>query len=286
MNGSLRTHIYHFSRMMGGCLLILAVVGLFIFFTMVITIPKIKQVNLDAAIRFMWILYWVLPLQILFVIALFDYHRVTDVWIKHWWSAPSMAWFRTLCCEEGTANTTCAIPFGDYNSSLNWCMENYNATDCYEIREIATDCMESHSYFFIYTNSIVGAVLIILLLLVLGLLEGIISAPIVQRSKESNISIWLIFPILGCFGAGTSLLYAPQSLISKDDSGLFWIGVCYLITGATFTVSALLGWFISAKSVMNLRDKTHKLVAVYLFIIMMIVTIVAVGKFLYMEHKY
>lgn len=264
---------------MGGCLLILALVGLFIFVTMVITIPKIKRVNLDAAIRYMWILYWVLPLEILFVIALFDYHRVTDIWIKHWWSAPSMAWFRELCCQKGTANNKCTVPVSTEQASLMWCVENYNATDCKDIRDTATHLMESNSYFFIYSNSILGAVLIILLLLSLGLLEGIISAPIVQRSKESNISLWLTLPILGCFGGGAALLFAPQSLISNDP-GLFWIGLCYLVTGATFTISALLGWFISAKSVMNLRDKTHKEIAIYLFIIMMVITIFAVGELL------
>lgn len=267
-------------RMMGGCLLILALVGLFIFCTMIITIPKIKRVNLDAAIRFMWILYWVLPLQILFVIALFDYHKVTDVWIKHWWSAPSMAWFREFCCEKGTANTKCAVPVSggeNFADSTEWCIANYNATDCDEIRDAATNVMESRSYFFIYTNSILGAVLIILLLLALGLLEGIISTPIVQRSKESNISLWLTVPIVGCFAGGAALSYTPQSLISNDP-GIQWIGLCYLVTGATFTISALLGWFISAKSVMNLRDKTHKMIAVYIFIIMMIITIFAVGE--------
>jgi hypothetical protein len=264
---------------MGGCLLILSLVGVFIFVTMVITIPKIKRVNLDASIRYMWILYWVLPLEILFVIALFDYHRVTDIWIKHWWRSSSMAWFRELCCQTGTAHNKCTVPVSTEQASLMWCMEKYNATDCKDIRDTATHLMESNSYFFIYSNSILGAVLIILLLLSLGLLEGIISAPIVQRSKESNISLWLTLPILGCFGGGAALLFAPQSLISNDP-GLFWIGLCYLVTGATFTISALLGWFISAKSVMNLRDKTHKEIAIYLFIIMMVITIFAVGKLL------
>ena len=164
--------------------------------------------------------------------------------------------------------------------------------------------MEARSYFFIYTNCIVGAVLIILLLLALHTLESIISAPIVQRSKESNISLWLTLPILGCFAGGAALLFTPKSLAAYDFS---WIGVCYLITGATFLVSALLGWvnlnhtlfflgeisafsyrmiyyyihswFISKKSVMNVRDKTHKQIAVYLFIIMMFLTISAVGKY-------
>ena len=269
-------------RMMGGCLLLLAVVGLFIFFTMVITIPKIKRVNLDAAIRFMWILYWVLPIEILFVIALVDYHRVTDVWIRHWWISPSMAWFRNICCEPGTANTKCAVPLNggqDFLGEAAWCAHHYNATDCEPIRDAAVDCMEKMSYIFIYSNSIMGAVLIILIMLALGVLEGIISPNLVQRSKESNISLWLTLPIVGCFAGGSALLFAPQAISNGSSyNGLFWIGLCYIVTGFFFTISALLGWFISAKTVLNLRDKTHKEIAVYLFIIMLILTIFAVGE--------
>ena len=125
-----------------------------------------------------------------------------------------------------------------FNSSEQWCDANYNSTDCDIIRSKAIVSMEARSYFFIYTNCIVGAVLIILLLLALHTLESIISAPIVQRSKESNISLWLTLPILGCFAGGAALLFTPKSLAAYDFS---WIGVCYLITGATFLVSALLG---------------------------------------------
>ena len=274
--------------MMGGCLLSLALVGLVIFLTMILTIPKIKRVNLDAAIQYMWILYWVLPIEILFVIALFDYHRVTGVWIKHWWSTPSMAFFRRLCCEEGTANTKCAVPIKgghDFASSMAWCEANHDgATDCDDIRKKAVAQMEIYGYYFLYINAIAGAVLIILLLLALGLLEGIISAPIVQRSKESNISLWLTLPIIGCFAFGAILQFAPQSLIPNAPE-LSWIGITYLVTGVAFTISALLGWFISLKSVMNLRDKTHKEIAVYLFIIMIIVTIISVGKILVLLSK-
>ena len=78
---------------------------------------------------------------------------------------------------------------------------------------------------------------------------------------------------------GAILQVAPQSLIPNAPE-LSWIGICYLVTGVAFTISALLGWFISLKSVMNLRDKMHKEIAVYLFIIMMIVTIFSVGKLL------
>ena len=236
--------------MMSGSLLILSVVGFVLFITMGLTIPVIRRVNLVGAIRFMWVLYWVLPLQIFFVIALFDYHNVTDVWIKHWWGAPSMAWFRNIFCESGTANEECLAPFkggSNFTDIETWCNVNYNSTDtCEAIRNSAENKMQSMSYFFFYLNAIIGGILVILLLLSLGLLESIISAPIVQRSKETNIPLWLTFPIIFCFATGTTLMFNSSSLVNSDSGSksLNWIGVCYILSGATFTVSALLGWFM------------------------------------------
>jgi len=235
--------------MMTGSLLILSVVGFVLLVTMILTIPVIRSVNLIGAIRFMWVLYWILPLQIFLVIALFDYHNVTDVWIRHWWTSPSMAWFRSLFCVPETANTKCAAPFlggEDYNTIDEWCQGKYGTDDCESIRSSAIAEMSRVSYFFFYLNAILGGILVILLLLSLGLLEGLISAPIVQRSKESNVPLWLTFPIIFCFGGGFVLLFSPQSFLS-DKSGprsIYWISVCYILSGVTFTVSALLGWFM------------------------------------------
>ena len=51
-----------------------------------------------------------------------------------------------------------------------------------------------------------------------------------------------------------------------------------MVSAAFFTVSALLGWFISSKTVLNTRDKAEKQIAVYAFIGMVIFTIFAVGE--------
>ncbi len=182
------------------------------------------------------------------MIALFDYHNVTEVWIKHWWGSPSMAWFRLVFCETGTSNKECALPYkggSEYQSAEAWCEAFHNSTRCENIREKAISKMEQQSYFVFYLNAIIGGGLVVLLLLSLGLLENIISAPIVQRSKETNIPLWLTFPIAGCFLLGFALLFSPQSLLSNESgTNIYWIGVWCMISMATFSVSALLGWFM------------------------------------------
>jgi hypothetical protein len=172
--------------MMSGSLLFLSFVGLVLLITLILSIPVIRRVNLVGALRFMWVLHWILPLQIFLCTALFDYHNVTDVWIRHWWHSPSMAWYRRIFCRPGTANEECAVPnLGgrDFISEDEWCFEKYQSYECSAIRKAAVDDMTKWCYFFFYGNSIIGCVLCILLLLVNVLLEGIISAPIVQRSR-------------------------------------------------------------------------------------------------------
>jgi len=54
--------------------------------------------------------------------------------------------------------------------------------------------------------------------------------------------------------------------------------VCYICTGGAFAISALLGWFMSAKTVYNTRDKTRKLVVICVFIAMMCLTIMSIAS--------
>ena len=64
--------------------------------------------------------------------------------------------------------------------------------------------------------------------------------PIVQRSKESNIPLWLTFPIVGCFTVGYFLgfyldAYKADALEYLED--IYWISVAYLISGGAFTLA-------------------------------------------------
>lgn len=44
----------------------------------------IRYVNLAKSVRYMWALFWILPLEVFFMIGLFDYNQVMEVWTKHW----------------------------------------------------------------------------------------------------------------------------------------------------------------------------------------------------------
>jgi len=160
---------------------------------------------LVRSVRFMWTLFWLLPIQIFLMIGLFDYYGVMYVYTKHWWDEPGMAWFRSKCCEDGTAMTKCTVPIDggeDYNSEEEWCEDYYNAMDCTIIRDAAQTKFVGLSYVFFTANGVWALLLVALMYVTLCVLQGIISLPIVQRSKESNIPLWLTFPIAGCFLIG------------------------------------------------------------------------------------
>lgn len=266
-----------------GHVLAMAIMGIVLFVTMIVTRKYVLHVNILGAIRYLWILYWLIPMEMFFVIALFDYHRVTDVWIKHWWSGSSMVWFRKLLCEKGTANGKCAVPVGggrEYNDVNEWCNMNFDGeTNCINIREDATMLMSTYSYFFFYICAVIGLFLSLLLLLALAMLEGIISAPIVQSSKEANVPRWLSAPTVGCAIYSYLLLSSTSSIFKNDNFlSIYWIGICYVVAGSSFFLSAWLGWFISYKTVLDVRDKMHKQLSVYAFIGMIVVAIISLGS--------
>jgi hypothetical protein len=48
------------------------------------------------------------------------------------------SWFRGHFCDPSdTADRECTVPFSDNATETQWCVENYNSTDCSSIRNSA-----------------------------------------------------------------------------------------------------------------------------------------------------
>lgn len=239
----------------------------------------IREVNLVRSVRFMWSLLWLLPVQIFLMIGLFDYYRVMEVWLKHWWDSASMSYFRNVFCEDGTADAECTVPIqggASYNSEDAWCLEKYGSTECTEIRNEAQTYCTVASYIFFTSNGVWALFLVALMWVTLSVLQAIITVPIVQRSKESNIPLWLTLPIVGCFGIGYILLYGPSNVtVSIQD--VYWIGLTYLISGGSFALAALVGYFLQFYTVMNGREKKVKQGVVVFFLVTIVVTVFSVA---------
>ena len=239
----------------------------------------IRFVNLARSVRFMWVLFWILPLQIFFSVGLFDYHRVMESWSKHWWDDKTLSWYRELFCDEGTAHGKCMVPLlggVNYIDENAWCMAYFNATDCQSIRDAAQYEFVVTNYVYFAANGIWALVLAMIMWVTLNVLQAVITLPIVQRSKESNIPLWLTFPIIGSYMIGYVLLFSETSIDEVLDD-IKWMGVTYMVSGGSFTLLALVGLALKCYTVFNTRQKRVKQSIIVLFIILIILTIFAVA---------
>lgn len=207
------------------------------------------------------------------------------------------------------------VPLFAENSEYNetdWCIDQYQATNCSIVRDEAQHETEDMLMFFFNGNAAWGAALLMVvslycnkcffvcveslksaresrltfnsagvllralsiqLFLIVTTLERIISRPMVQKSRESNVPAWLSLPTIFCSVVGAVFRYSPSSVLSaRSGSTYSWIGTAYMACGVLFFLTAILGWFISTFSILSGRDKRYKHISVIFFIFLMTVT--------------
>lgn len=164
----------------------------------------------------------------------------------------------------------------NYPDEQAWCVAYYNATDCEDIREEAQrDFIVTH-YVYFTVNGIWALLLALIMWVTLNVLQAVITIPIVQRSKESNIPLWLTFPIIGSYMIGYVLLFSSTS-VDETLEDIRWMGIAYMVTGGAFTLAALIGIVLKCYPVLNTRQKKVKQSLIVLFIIMVVLTIFTVA---------
>ena len=90
----------------------------------------------DSCFFAQWVLVWCLPFFIFAGISLFDRFNTTQVWVQNFWRSPQMAWIRRRNCHPSSVyNTLCTVP--DVQNETQWCIDNYNSTECTSIRTSA-----------------------------------------------------------------------------------------------------------------------------------------------------
>ncbi len=130
----------------------------------------IRQVNLPGLVRYYWALRWLLPLELFCAIGLFDFHNVTKVFVKHWFSDISVAWFHVRFCMQPPC----------------------------DVEEVQHNLSRTLRIVFI-CNFVLGMTISFLLFLIMQLIENIVSSPVIRRSKERNMPAWLLLPLAGRF---------------------------------------------------------------------------------------
>jgi hypothetical protein len=94
-----------------GSVWFLGLLAFVVLFAIALTTRVVRDVNLAGAVRLFWVLLWVIPLQVVALIGLFDSFGVTKVWVAFWWRDRTLAWFRRRFCDPPeVANTRCVVP--------------------------------------------------------------------------------------------------------------------------------------------------------------------------------
>ncbi|KAL7537067.1 hypothetical protein ACHAWF_005649 [Thalassiosira exigua] len=257
----------------------LSLVNLILFASSLLAQRAIREVNLVRSVRFMWVLLWLLPIQIFFMIGLFDVHDVNEVRVIHSWDEPSFRLIRRLYCEPGTSDGQCKVPIlggEDFPDETKWCQAKYNATNCKEIRDNAQGNYNVTARAAHTVNAIWALLLVIIMWTTLCVLQAVITLPIVQRSKESNIPLWLTLPTAGCYFVGYLLHFAEGS-VTEEVQDMYWIALTYFVSGGAFTLAALIGYVLKFYSVLNGRQKKIKQGVVIAFLVTIVLTLFAVG---------
>eukprot|EP00536_Pseudo-nitzschia_multiseries_P006265 jgi/Psemu1/286351/fgenesh1_pg.130_\ len=236
-----------------GCL------GVLLLFTCFWTVRIVKEVDLVGALRFLWLLLWILPIEAFLNIVAFDYHGVTSIWIIHYWPTAQLWWFRERFCYPGTEDDLCKVPIikEDTYSEEEWCEDKYNTTGCTEIRDKAQEETRVFLLFFYRTLASWGCVYMFVIYLTIKCLERIISKPMLQKSREVNVVGWLTFPVVCTALFGGINLFSPFSYLDKLTEQR-WVAYLYLIASGLFLIALLMGWFLSAFSIRSNTDKKIK----------------------------
>lgn len=143
----------------------------------------------------------------LLVFNLFDYLKITPIFINHWWDSKSFTLFREWFCEEKYLTST--LPS---DLTLEECCKGDNYP-CSEMKNQAQENMAIYATFFLIMNFVWGLMFLVTQIVTSIMLVKIISAPIVQKSKERYMPFWLIIPTSVCFFIGFNL-----SALSETDT--------------------------------------------------------------------
>lgn len=214
------------------------------------------------------------------MVGLFDTYNVNMVTIKHWWDDPLFKSIRDLFCEADTADGKCMVPIRGgsiYDDETAWCVAEHNGdADCVAIRDDAQNRYNVASKLLFTANGIWAALLLVLVWVIINLLQAVITLPIVIRSKEGNIPLWLTVPIVGCYAAGF-LLVASDTSVVDSFTDIRWIAMMFIGDGALFTLAAGLGLVLKFYTVLSGRQRRIKQGIVVVFLGTIMLTIFGVA---------
>lgn len=163
-------------------------------------------VSLDLLLAYFWgIIVCLVPL-LLALFACFNISLYTKIWFKHNWELPSFDQVRRIFCHpRNTYDNKCIAPLIDYtnidnnqNFTTSWCIKNYNATDCVQIRDDAISRAVDWGTTIITLQSFIGLGCVILCIMSIYVTVEILTSPVITQSMFDVVNFLLILPFAAC----------------------------------------------------------------------------------------
>lgn len=158
-------------------------------------------VSLELLLFYFWgVAFFISPL-ILATVICFDFYIYLSTYFTHNWELPQFYQLRKYFCEEGTADNKCIAPiFGgpDFATTLDWCIYNFNATDCKKIQEVALDKALAFAEDIVVIEGSAGILNCVQILLSIYLCFVILTRDVITQSMNAKVNVLLIQPTIGC----------------------------------------------------------------------------------------
>lgn len=252
----------------------LATVGVFLFFIAILGMRGAHLVSLEILLTYFWgTIVLVVPL-LLGVYAVFNFNFYTRIWFKHEWAQDDFLPLRSLFCSPmSTARTKCRAPLEPeslvddmyiINNSTGfsveqWCINNYNATDCASIRDNAIDDAVLWAGRVLIVITIVGFITLIVLGFSVYTSYRILTSPVITQSMMDVINYLLLLPIAGCLYEAYTFWWFRRI----ENLDYTWLPVLWVALGAAQIVCLPLGIIAG-------RIKSRKLLRGYIVLSLVI----------------
>eukprot|EP01039_Chlorochromonas_danica_P003295 gene3295-3615_t len=253
----------------------LAIVSLGLAIVSIIGMRGAHMVSLNLLLTFFWgISIFVAPL-LLSLYSCFNFYFYMRIWFKHQWSTKRFSDVREIFCRpQSTAGNKCVAPLSanlilpddDYtvnqsNYTTNWCIQNYNATDCGEIRDEAINRAVDWGGKVIAVQSAVGLLGIFIIAGSIYTSYQILTSPVITESMMDVINYLLIFPIAGCIALTIYFWWIQDLLEGLTTTSL---PILFLVLGLMQVVALPLG-------IISGRNKSRAMLIVYITLMILIV---------------
>ena len=209
---------------------------------------------------YFWAIVVFLAPLLLGTVACFDFYAYLSIYFDHRWDQQPFRVVRKIFCPD-TFDTKCLAPIlggQDFDTVDDWCMFNYNATDCYSIRQTAqTEALTWGKQLTL----IQASVCLLNIVQILGsvfLCVRILTAPVITQSMNDVINYLLLLPIGGCAGTGAYIWWMRSKNIPYN-----WLCEFFIAMAVVQVIQVPLG--IAAG-----RMKDQRLLTVYIALVLIV----------------